>query len=99
MCISSWPTCPWVQWGEIHLAGFAVDQDAAGAPLLIDTHGAPVHEQVWQLYAHALQQVGPMATLLERDNDLPAFDVLLHEALQAQAYLAGHAHTAVPQCA
>ncbi|MEO5696940.1 MAG: DUF692 domain-containing protein, partial [Burkholderiaceae bacterium] len=28
--------------GEIHIAGFATDVDAAGAPLLIDSHGAPV---------------------------------------------------------
>ena len=37
--------------GEIHLAGFARDQDAAGAPLLIDSHGTPVDEAVWSLYA------------------------------------------------
>jgi uncharacterized protein (UPF0276 family) len=36
--------------GEIHLAGHATQQDAAGAPLLIDTHGAPVAEVVWSLY-------------------------------------------------
>jgi uncharacterized protein (UPF0276 family) len=37
--------------GEIHLAGFAEDQDAAGAPLLIDTHGAAIAAAVWDLYA------------------------------------------------
>jgi uncharacterized protein (UPF0276 family) len=73
--------------GEIHLAGFAVDTDAAGAPLLIDTHGAPVHEQVWALYAHTLQATGPLPTLLERDNNIPGLDVLLQEAQQAQALL------------
>ena len=73
--------------GEIHLAGFAVDTDAAGAPLLIDTHGAPVHEQVWALYAHTLQATGPVATLLERDNNIPGLDVLLQEAQHAQSLL------------
>lgn len=78
---------PLAQVGEIHLAGFAVDQDAAGAPLLIDSHGAAVHEQVWQLYAYTLERVGAVATLLERDNDIPSFPVLLQETLQAQALL------------
>jgi uncharacterized protein (UPF0276 family) len=73
--------------GEIHLAGFAVDTDAAGAPLLIDSHGAPVHEQVWALYAHTLQAVGPVATLLERDNNIPSLNVLLQEAQRAQSLL------------
>lgn len=75
--------------GEIHLAGFAVDTDAAGAPLLIDSHGAAVHEQVWQLYAYTLERVGPVATLLERDNNLPPLAVLLQEAQQAQTLLDG----------
>jgi len=70
--------------GEIHLAGFAVDRDAADAPLLIDSHGSPVDAAVWALYRHALERVGPMPTLLERDNAIPAFDVLLAEARRAE---------------
>ena len=69
--------------GEIHLAGFAQEVDSLGAPLLIDSHGAPVAEAVWALYDEVLALTGPVATLLERDNDLPAFPVLLAEALQA----------------
>lgn len=69
--------------GEIHLAGFARQVDSLGAPLLIDSHGAPVAEAVWALYDEALRLIGPVATLLERDNDLPAFPVLLAEALAA----------------
>jgi uncharacterized protein (UPF0276 family) len=78
---------PLSEVGEIHLAGFAVDHDAAGAPLLIDSHGTDVHEQVWQLYAHALERIGPVATLIERDNNIPTFTVLMQEAQQAQALL------------
>ena len=70
--------------GEIHLAGFAQDVDAAGDPLLIDSHGAPVAQEVWELYRYALAWTGPMATLIERDNDIPAFDVLLAEAETAE---------------
>jgi len=75
--------------GEIHLAGFAQDADAAGDRLLIDSHGAPVADAVWDLYAEALDLVGPVATLLERDNDIPAFPVLLAEAQRAAALIAG----------
>ena len=46
---------------------------------------AAVHEQVWQLYAYALARSGPVATLLERDNDIPAWPMLLQEAQQAEA--------------
>ncbi|MDP1654015.1 MAG: DUF692 domain-containing protein [Rhodocyclaceae bacterium] len=78
---------PLAQVGEIHLAGFARDIDAAGAPLLIDSHGAPVAQAVWDLYAFALALTGPMPTLIERDNDIPAFPVLLAEAQRAETIM------------
>jgi uncharacterized protein len=70
--------------GQLHLAGFATDRDAAGAPLLIDSHGSPVDEAVWRLFAEVIARIGPMPTLLERDNDVPALEVLVAEALRAQ---------------
>ena len=73
--------------GEIHLAGFAEDADSLGDRLLIDDHGAPVDDAVWALYRQALERVGPVATLIERDNHLPTFNVLLAEAQQAEALL------------
>jgi uncharacterized protein (UPF0276 family) len=39
------------------------------------------------LYAHTLQSLGPVATLLERDNNIPGLDVLLQEAQRAQSLL------------
>lgn len=66
--------------GEIHLAGFAQTQDGNGDLLLIDSHGAPVAQAVWDLYAFTLSLTGPMPTLIERDNDVPAWPVLLAEA-------------------
>ena len=74
--------------GEIHLAGFAADVDAAGDPLLIDSHGAPVAQAVWELYAFALSLTGPQPTLIERDNDVPALHVLAAEAHRADAIIA-----------
>lgn len=73
--------------GQIHLAGFARDTDAAGDPLLIDTHGAPVAQAVWDLYRRVLGRVGAMPTLIERDNDIPPLPVLLAEARCAEGVL------------
>ena len=74
---------PLAATGEIHLAGFARDIDAAGDPLLIDSHDAPVAQVVWDLYAFALDLLGPLPTLIERDGDIPVFPVLLAEAQRA----------------
>ncbi len=71
--------------GEIHLAGHAAD--AGGRDLLIDSHGAPVADAVWALYAHALARVGPQPTLIERDADIPSFDVLMEERGRAETAL------------
>ncbi len=81
--------------GEIHLAGFAEDQDAAGDRLLIDHHGAPVDTAVWTLYQHTLALLGPVPTLIERDNNLPPLDELLAEVAVARAALQAAAKPSV----
>lgn len=73
--------------GEFHLAGFAEDIDQSGQRLLIDSHGAPVDQAVWALYQQVLECVGPVATLIERDNQLPVFSELLAQAELADCYL------------
>jgi uncharacterized protein (UPF0276 family) len=78
---------PFAHVGEIHLAGYAEDADDDGAPLLIDAHGTPVADPVWRLYARALARSGPIATLIEWDNDVPALPVLLAEARRAEEFL------------
>lgn len=70
--------------GELHLAGFSSDQDAAGAPLLIDSHGAPVDEAVWCLYGHVIGRLGSTPTLIEWDNNVPALATLMVEAQRAE---------------
>ena len=72
--------------GEIHLAGHGVDE--GGSALLIDTHGAPVAEPVWALYRRLIRRIGPRPTLIERDDDVPAFDVLMAERDRAAGELA-----------
>ncbi|MFU8825723.1 DUF692 domain-containing protein [Yoonia sp.] len=72
--------------GEIHLAGHDEEQLPSG-PLLIDSHGTAVAGPVWALYKDVLDQTGPLPTLIEWDNDVPDFAVLLDEAMQADALL------------
>lgn len=77
--------------GEIHLAGHSPDP-LLGGSLLIDSHDAPVAEEVWQLYDWLLARCGAMRppTLIERDDDIPPFDVLLAERQKAATMMAGH---------
>ncbi len=70
--------------GEIHLAGFAEDRDGAGSRLLIDDHGKPVDDAVWQLYRRMLTRTGAIPTLIEWDNNVPAFDDLANEVARAR---------------
>lgn len=77
--------------GEIHLGGHADDEDDQGRRLLIDAHDRAVHAQVWQLYEKLIGRIGPRPTLVEWDNDVPAWSVLFDEAQRADAILARQA--------
>jgi uncharacterized protein (UPF0276 family) len=59
---------------QIHLAGHSM-----GEELLIDTHDQPVPGSVWDLYAYVLPRLGPVATMIERDDDIPPLADLLGE--------------------
>jgi len=72
--------------GEIHLAGHTPDP-RLGERLLIDSHGAPVAETVWELYGRLIARIGPRPTLIERDADIPAFAELMAERERAHALL------------
>jgi len=68
---------------EIHLGGHEEQTDDTGAPLLIDAHGSAVTNDVWALYAGVIAKTGPLPTLIEWDNDVPAWPVLADEARAA----------------
>lgn len=70
---------------EIHLAGHAVDP--GDTQLLIDTHDAPIADDVWLLYQRVIDRIGRRPTLIERDDNIPGFDVLLAERDRAQGLL------------
>ena len=71
---------------EIHLAGHTADP-ALGPELLVDSHDAPVDAAVWALYERLIARIGPRPTLIERDENVPAFASLLAERERAQAVL------------
>ena len=76
---------------QIHLAG----HEDHGS-YLVDTHDHPVCEAVWSLYAHTVQRLGPVPTMIERDDHIPPLAELLAEldqarAIQAQALSLGQA--------
>ena len=64
---------------QLHLAGHS-DYGS----YLIDTHDQPVSDPVWQLYQRTLQHLGPVSTLLERDDHFPVLDELLGELDKAR---------------
>ena len=73
--------------GEIHLGGHAQQEDDAGAPLLIDDHGHDVDEAVWNLYRQLVARRGRCPTLVEWDNDIPAWPTLFAEAQRAEGIM------------
>jgi hypothetical protein len=69
---------------QYHLAGHT-RKVIDGHALLIDDHGSCVCDEVWALYALALERIGSRPTLIEWDTDVPALPVLLAEAAAADA--------------
>ncbi|MNZ33610.1 hypothetical protein D3C78_509590 [compost metagenome] len=64
---------------QLHLAGHHDYGD-----YVIDTHDHPVSDPVWALYQRTLDHLGPVATLLERDDHFPPFEELLAELQKAR---------------
>ena len=68
---------------QIHLAGHSQSDT-----MLIDTHDSPVAVDVWTLYQAASRRFGPVATMIERDDDIPPLVDLLAELDIARCYAA-----------
>lgn len=71
----------------IHIAGHHNEAE----DLIIDTHGAPVIDPVWDLLDRAYERLGPVPTLLERDFNFPPVEELLAEVSQIRTLQARHA--------
>jgi uncharacterized protein (UPF0276 family) len=59
---------------QIHLAGHTDHGDH-----LVDTHDHPVADPVWALYHDTLQRLGPVPTMIERDDHIPPLAELIAE--------------------
>ena len=66
---------------QIHLAGHS-----QGADLLIDTHDSAVCDDVWSLYERACARFGAVATMIERDDEIPPLADLLDELDVARGF-------------
>ncbi|MEQ8516300.1 MAG: DUF692 domain-containing protein [Chromatocurvus sp.] len=63
---------------QIHLAGHTDGE------IKIDTHDQPVCDGVWQLYVTARQLLSNVATMIERDDEIPPLTDLLEELDRAR---------------
>jgi len=66
---------------QIHLAGHSNKGD-----IIIDTHSAPVIDDVWQLYKYAIKSKGNITTMVEWDSAIPEFSVLQAEVEKAKIF-------------
>ena len=68
---------------QIHLAGHSDMGD-----YVIDTHDADVCDAVWDLYGDAVRMLGPVATMIERDDHIPPLADVIAELGRARALAA-----------
>ncbi|MEM6992713.1 MAG: DUF692 domain-containing protein [Myxococcota bacterium] len=73
---------PWERAKQVHLAGHLPE-----GPRLLDDHGSPVVDEVWELYRALLEKAGPLPTLVEWDTNIPPLDRVLDEADRARAIM------------
>jgi uncharacterized protein (UPF0276 family) len=64
---------------QFHLAGHS-DHGTH----LLDTHDHPVRDEVWALYQRAVRRFGAVSTLIEWDDNIPAFSALAETAERAR---------------
>lgn len=67
---------------QVHLAGHTPGE------IVIDTHDRAVCDDVWALYARTMALLGPVATMIERDGDIPPLPELIAELDLARTFAA-----------
>jgi uncharacterized protein (UPF0276 family) len=68
---------------QMHLAGHSDCETHK-----IDTHDQPICDGVFALYAEAVRHIGPVSTMIERDDNFPLFSELLSELDRVRAIAA-----------
>ena len=66
---------------QIHIAGHS-----DYGKYVLDTHDHPVRNEVWELYAKALEIVGDVSMMLERDDRIPPLQEVYDEVLKAEQF-------------
>ena len=74
----------------IHMAGHEKVQD----DLIIDTHGQPIIDPVYELFDYAIQKTEPVPILLERDFNIPEIGELKREMNNLDTICTKHWKTA-----
>lgn len=64
---------------QIHIAGHRNYGN-----YIVDTHDEPVIDPVWDLYREAIRRLGPVSTMIERDDNIPPLPELLAELARAR---------------
>ncbi|MES2073392.1 MAG: DUF692 domain-containing protein [Pseudomonadota bacterium] len=64
---------------QIHLAGHSNH-----GTHIVDTHDHPIVDPVWELYAAALRRFGQVASMIERDDNIPPLPELVAELATAR---------------
>ncbi len=59
---------------QFHMAGHSDN-----VTYIVDTHDAPVRDEVWDLYRTALKRFGPVSSIIERDDNIPPLGEILPE--------------------
>ena len=59
---------------QFHMAGHS-DHET----YIVDTHDAPVRDEVWDLYRKCLKRFGPVSSIIERDDNIPPLAEILPE--------------------
>lgn len=65
---------------QFHMAGHS-DHET----YIVDTHDAPVRDEVWDLYRAALKRFGPVSSIIERDDNIPPLADILPELEKLRA--------------
>ncbi len=65
---------------QIHLAGHRHH-----GTHIVDTHDEPVPDPVWDIYFEAIRRLGPVSSMIERDDNIPELPELLAELDRARA--------------
>lgn len=64
---------------QVHLAGGRWSNGR-----YVDSHDAPIDEEVWELYENLLERVKPRAVIIERDGNFPSDDELATDLRRAR---------------